>query len=127
MSSKTPSGSERRRSPRIPTDQKARLGGERTMPECQCINISLGGIYCTLSAPVPLYTRMEVTLALPITDGEGLTREIPVSFEGAVVRIEDPPEGEAGVRAALVFQSMDDDTEWVIGKYLLQNYRRWRE
>lgn len=97
------------------------------MPECQCINISLGGIYCTLSAPVPLYTRMEVTLALPITDGEGTTREIPVSFEGAVVRIEDPPEGEEGVRAALVFQGMDDDTEWVIGKYLLQNYRRWRE
>ena len=129
MSTETPTGRERRRSPRIPAEHTISLGGDQAppQPECRCINISLGGVLCTLAAPVPLYTRIEVTMALPITDGEGFTREIPVSFEAAVVRIDEPGEGEDGVRAAMVFQGMDDDTEWVIGKYLLQNYRRWRE
>jgi hypothetical protein len=127
VSTESLSGSERRRSPRIPADHPVKLGAE--MPadaECRCINISLGGVYCTLATKVALYTKMEVSIALPIVDGEGTVREIPVSFAGAVVRLEEAPSGEKGYRAALVFQDMSDETEWVIGKYLLQNYRRWR-
>jgi hypothetical protein len=112
VSTESLSGSERRRSPRIPADHPVKLGAE--MPadaECRCINISLGGVYCTLATKVALYTKMEVSI---------------VSFAGAVVRLEEAPSGEKGYRAALVFQDMSDETEWVIGKYLLQNYRRWR-
>ena len=129
MTTESQKGRERRKSPRIAADHEIHFGGEERppQPECRCINISLGGIYCTLATPVSLYTKMEVSLTLPISDGEGTVREIPVSFEAAVVRIEEPTDPAAGYKAAMVFQNMSDDSEWVIGKYLLQNYRRWRE
>lgn len=120
---------ERRRTPRVKAEHDMTL---TTVPEHQSaeavpfraksVDLNLGGIYCVLASHMPLFTKMQITLNLPVQDDGGMTHLFECLLEGVVVRIEpeDPTEGCDEYQCAMAFVNTDSDVELVLAKYLLQ-------
>lgn len=52
------------------------------------LNMNLHAIFGTFRVYVPQFTRIEITLQLPIPDSSGQVQTHPIDFEGVVVWIE---------------------------------------
>ncbi len=120
---------DRRRSPRVKAEHDVTLQEDSTeaIPfYAKSADLNLGGIYCTLGRHTPLFSKMSITLNLPVMDDEGETRVIECALDGVVVRIE-PEEPTAGCEeyhCALAFVNTDEDVELLLAKYLLQTMVR---
>lgn len=73
------SGQERRRYPRIDQTIRLRVGRGTEQLATETVNLSCGGALCWLKRPLPLMTKMAVSLALP---------DRLIHCTGAVVRCE---------------------------------------
>ncbi|MFT5433901.1 MAG: hypothetical protein ACI9OJ_004611 [Myxococcota bacterium] len=119
---------ERRRSPRIKADHEVVLSdpteGEGAAPLVgRSVDINLNGIYCGLNRCMPMFTKLQINLRLPVVLREGGEAEIfELPLEAVVVRM-DPETPDATVdhyHCALAFVNTDADAELVLARYLLQ-------
>ncbi len=120
---------ERRRTPRVRAEHDVTLQEDSTeaIPfYAKSVDLNLGGIYCTLGRHTPLFSKMSITLNLPVIDDEGMTHVFECGLDGVVVRIE-PEESVQGCEeyhCALAFVNTDEDVELLLAKYLLQTMVR---
>ena len=90
----------------------------------QSRNLSLGGIYCRLTRYVPILTKLQLTLLLPLRGkkkGEVKTQMLRV--DGVVVRTS-PEEEKPGVsdyEIACAFLTIDDDTKKTLARYIREH------
>lgn len=118
---------ERRRSPRIKAEHEFQLRGDSGEAiGARSVDINLGGIYCTLDAYLPMFSKLEITLNLPVIDDEGVTHLFECGMEAVIVRIEpeDPDPEISDYQSAMAFVNIDEDVELVLAKYLLQSLVR---
>ncbi len=127
-------GKERRRSPRVKAEHDLVLNqqiddGDAIPFSAKSVDLNLGGIYCTLGKYVPLFSKMSITLNLPVTDDDGVTHVYECGLEGVVVRIEpeEPTDNVDEYHCALAFVNTDEDVELLLAKYLLQTMVRTGE
>ncbi len=122
---------ERRRTPRIRArhDLHLQVDDQSEPVRATSIDISLGGIYCHVEAPIPLFTKVMLNLTLPLYDANDKRHVFRVPVEGVVVRMEpeDREEGRAEYACALAFLHGDPDVELVIAKFVLQQLARGME
>lgn len=120
-------GPERRRTPRVKATHELTLkqgdGAGAMSFQATSVDLNLGGIYCMLNAHLPLFSKMQITLQLPIADDDGDIHRFEVGVEGVVVRM-DPEDYEPTTdeyACAMAFVNTDPDVELVLAKYLLQS------
>ncbi|MFT7626108.1 MAG: c-di-GMP-binding flagellar brake protein YcgR [Myxococcota bacterium] len=130
---KEDSGKERRRSPRVKATHDVVLnqqdGDEAdAIPfSAKSVDLNLGGIYCTLGRYVPLFSKMSITLNLPVSNNDDSTTHVyECGLEGVVVRIEpeEPDDSVDEYHCALAFVNTDEEVELLLAKYLLQTMVR---
>ncbi len=118
--------SERRRSPRVRVVHELRVesgvGDESQLLAATSVDLNLGGIYCTLSGFLPLFSKLHIGLDLPVASEDGGIGRYAVTVEGVVVRIEpDAPDPSLTEHScAIAFMNVDPDVELLLAKYLLQ-------
>jgi hypothetical protein len=118
---------ERRRNPRLKAEHELELrGASGESIGARSIDISLGGVYCTLDAHLPMFSRLEITLNLPVVDDEGVTHLLECGMEAVIVRIEpeDPDPEVHDYHSAMAFVNLEEDVELILAKYLLQSLVR---
>ncbi len=85
-------------------------------------NISCSGLYCQVSKFVPLFTRVNIVMNLPLQQGDGVYHEV-VDFEGVVVRTE--PEREkpdhSEYHVAIFFSGITDKARSLIARYMREH------
>ncbi len=117
-------GSERRRSPRVPArhDLVVRpIDADGTELRAQSVNLNLGGLYCTLDHWLQPFTKIAISLSLPISLDVDESKSVDIAVDGVVVRIE-PAKREVGrtsYECAVAFVGLDEDAELAIARYLL--------
>ena len=75
------------------------------------VNISSRGIYCVVDEPLPLFSKLHVTVDLPVEEGELLK----IECDGVVVRAE-PEEEQFNV--AIYFLDLDPATAERVERFL---------
>lgn len=85
-------------------------------------DIGLGGVRVTLSRYLELFTRLSLTMELPVTDRDGDTDLEGVSATVAVVRVEPDEEVEDcdEYDVSLAFTGVSNERDRVIGTFMLQ-------
>jgi c-di-GMP-binding flagellar brake protein YcgR len=120
---------ERRRSPRLKATHEVVLStgsdfgegsGERIV--AQSVDLSLGGVYCTLDRYLPVFSKFRLHLTLPLRDADGADVVEECEVQAVVVRIqpEEPLASCNSYEAALAFLGVGEHTELVLARYLLQ-------
>ena len=108
---------EKRKSPRVSVDAPVvvECGGQHLVG--RTVNVSLFGAYCVIQGPIPELSDVKLTFVLPIHMPDSDKTEHHIAEVHAVtVRVEDTDDRHA---AAFMFEHMGLDTEWVIGKFIL--------
>lgn len=105
-------GEERRRYPR--SKQRIPVIHDESGPGVlnHVDNISANGVLCHTVKPVPLMTRMRITLELP---GSGNHR---LDAEGVVVRCEPDEVGDDHFKVAILFTKITDEDHEAIRKFV---------
>ena len=87
------------------------------------IDINLNGLFCKSTHPLPLYSKVMLSLSLPIIGGNGEIRHHDIQVEGLVVRVEldGKVDKEKSYSIAFTFIEPSDRVDLIIGKYILQN------
>ncbi|MBN1233648.1 MAG: PilZ domain-containing protein [Candidatus Coatesbacteria bacterium] len=119
---------ERRRTPRLNAEHPIKIiktssSKEVTFLEAHSLDINLNGLYCRTTHPLDLYSKVSLTLSLPIIGGNGEIKYHDINVEAMVVRI-DSIMDECGARSySIAFSFIDpsDRVDLIIGKYILQN------
>jgi hypothetical protein len=86
----------------------------------ESINVSANGVYFASSRPIPLLTKLAITLLLPNTSADDAEDAREVACEGVVVRAE--PEKAAGkgpYQIACYFTSISPDDRDDLETYIL--------
>ncbi|MCM8778778.1 MAG: PilZ domain-containing protein [Candidatus Omnitrophica bacterium] len=76
---------ERRKYPRIDKNLPIKAFGETFDFYTETMNIGAGGVLCYLDRPIPIATKLKITLVLPSRE----KKEIRIDCEGVVVRIQE--------------------------------------
>jgi c-di-GMP-binding flagellar brake protein YcgR len=126
------SGKERRRSPRVKATHDVVLNQQDAdeadaIPfSAKSVDLNLGGIYCMLGRYVPLFSKMSITLNLPVSNDDSTSHVYECGLEGVVVRIEpeEPDDSVDEYHCALAFVNTDEEVELLLAKYLLQTMVR---
>ena len=110
-----PTGSERRRYPRIARALQIRVDADKSQVATETVNVSCGGTLCWLDHPVPDMTKVAVDLALP---------KRLVHCAGVVVRCQPvPPKSSTGrprYRLAVLFTQVSRDDHRAIAEFVLE-------
>ncbi len=114
---------ERRRTPRVKATHELVLhasGGDGI--SATSVDLNLGGIYCTLARYIPLFTKIQVGMSLPVADEGGQQHMYDLVLEGVVVRMEpeEPSDGCTAYACAMAFVNLEPEAELVLAKHLLQ-------
>ena len=114
---------ERRRTPRVKATHELVLhasGGDGI--SATSVDLNLGGIYCTLARYIPLFTKIQVGMSLPVADEGGQQHMYELVLEGVVVRMEpeEPSDGCTAYACAMAFVNLEPEAELVLAKHLLQ-------
>ena len=75
---------ERRKYPRVEKKLPIKAFGETFDFYTETMNIGAGGVLCYLENPIPIATKLKITLILPFKDGDKR-----IDCEGVVVRIQE--------------------------------------
>ena len=126
MANQDKEGKERRLTPRIKAEHQIILKGEGGSDDihvnAQSIDLNLGGVYCTLSEYIELFTKLQVELSLPILDGANGIVPVALAATAVVVRMdpEQPTPGCTSYDCALAFVGLSADAELTLARYMLQ-------
>ena len=124
--SKRETRDERRSSGRIEANLAVELSAQTSAGALQMltesINISTGGVYCSVKSEVPLLTKVILNIQLPKFGAHKSTQV--VRCDGIVVRCEPASKRSSvlhGARydLACAFQSLDDETQGLINEFIL--------
>ena len=90
--------------------------------EGHTVDLGLGGVRAILTRYLPLFTRLSLTMELPVTGREEVMRFHPVQATVAVVRIEPDEEAEEDTEydVSLAFTGVSDERDRIIGVFMLQ-------
>lgn len=84
------------------------------------VNLSLTGAFCLLDGNVPELSSVLLRVELPVTMPDTGTVETPViDIQALVVRTE---ETDRRLACALMFGEMPLESEWVIGRHILETF-----
>ena len=84
---------EKRRHPRLEKTLPLKLSSSRQADiVTQTKNLSCVGAYCTINKPIPLMTKLKITLLLPEKTKRAQEKSRKVSCVGVVVRSEESPQ-----------------------------------
>jgi len=118
-------GEERRRSDRIEASLALELSAQTPAGALQMmtesINISTGGVYCSVRGEVPVLTKLELSIQLPKFGTYKSTQVL--RCEAIVVRCE-PGKGPSAVKGprfnlACAFEGVDSETQGLINEFIL--------
>jgi len=113
-------GQERRRSPRFPVAVPIHVRCGDRIIDGVTVNLSLVGVYAVLDAPVEELMPVRLHMRLPVTmPDRGTVEEQDVYVDAVTVRVE-PADGR--YPAAFMFGKLDVEAEWVIGRYLIEQF-----
>lgn len=110
---------ERRKHRRVDADFAVKLGGKSAITSpLTGLNISMGGVYCSVANFVPLMTKLETTLMLPQGDGEErvLDAEMIVVWSDPEVEIPGCESYEIGC----AFLPLTDKKKQLLTRYIEQ-------
>jgi hypothetical protein len=119
---------ERRRTPRLKVEHPVHIknmeeGTRNELFLAHSIDINLNGLFCRSTHSLPLYSKVMLSLSLPIIGGNGEIRHHDIQVEGMVVRVEleEKKDMEKSYSIAFSFIEPSDRVDLIIGKYILQN------
>jgi hypothetical protein len=86
------------------------------------VNLSAGGFYCRVPFHVPVFTKLRVSMAIPVKDARGKEEDHAVTCEGTVVRTvpEKPGPDVETYEIGCFFTDIDDYDRLVIEQYLAE-------
>jgi hypothetical protein len=121
----SPDGSERRRSPRLDLSVPLTLAVKETQQTLggTTVNLSMTGLYALLDTPIRDFDTVEISLSLTVTMPEGEQESFTIIMPAVTVRVESTGDR---IAAAFMFQGLPVETEWVIGKHILENFQQVR-
>jgi hypothetical protein len=90
QSQSTPSGSERRRSPRLDHVVPLKLSSGDVEIVTETSNLSSSGVYCRVNSYIEPMTKLKIHLLLPIKKNNRISTK-RISCQGVVVRTESVP------------------------------------
>lgn len=109
-------GIERRRHPRADTHIPLKLSQEEWDIVTETVNISRSGAYCRVNRRVPLMTKLQIQILLPLRkDDKSVTKTI--HCQGVVVRVE-PSTDEGHYNVALFFNEISKRDAETIADYV---------
>lgn len=114
---------ERRGAPRYKVKLPLKLSDQldidaEGMSEAEMVNLSKSGAYCLVVKKIPLWTKLKLSIILPLSDNGGDEPYKLVQCEAVVVRV-DPPEKKKGVYGiALFFTRISPQDAENISRYL---------
>lgn len=113
---------ERREAVRIPAKlaMEIQIGGENSA-RVRSLNVSANGVYFSSSRYIPVLTKLDITLDLPLADDEDAKGE-SVVCRGVVVRTEpeEEREGQDEYQIACYFTSIDEADRETLESYILK-------
>ena len=116
---------ERRRHPRSETTLPLKISKKGLDVITETRNISCSGVYCRVSEPIPLMSKLDLTLLLPIAQSRKvLTKKIKCS--GVVVRSEPVIVKEADTacqNVAIFFTDLTKKDKDTIAQYVIQSFK----
>jgi len=88
------------------------------------VNLSAGGFYCKVPFYIPVYTKLKISMAIPIS--EETEEEHVISCEGMVVRTvpEEPDPAVKTYEIGCFFTDIDDYDRLIIEQYLAEKAYR---
>ena len=116
-------GAERRNYPRARVDFTVKLSDKEFGVITRAENISCSGVNYVVNKFMPLYTKVSLTLFIPLSKGKGVTVE-RLHCEGVVVRIDPMPlEGQkSAYRVAVFFSDTGEKNREKIARYVEERY-----
>ena len=104
MSQPTPSGQERRRSPRLFHVVPLKISSGDLEIVTETSNLSSSGVYCRVNSYIEPMTKLKIHLLLPVKKNNKISTK-RISCQGVVVRTESIPNGEY-FNAAIFFNDI---------------------
>lgn len=113
--------SDRRKHPRVSENIPCRVSiGAQTL-SAQTKNLSCGGALCVLGQQIPVMTRLDLVLDLPLVPGLGAFPQQAVHCSGVVVRQDRMPLEEVPLfLTAIYFSDLAETDRRLIGEFILR-------
>lgn len=116
---------ERRKHPRTKSALPLKISKRGLDVITETRNISCSGVYCRVNKPIPLMSKINVTLLLPILSGKKVSTE-KIECNGVVVRSEPTIIKEAETayqNIAIFFTELSKKNKNRIAQYVIQSFR----
>lgn len=117
---------ERRSHPRTKTSLPLKISQKGLDVITETRNISRSGVYCRVNKPLPLMSKIGLTLLLPIQNKKRVNTE-KIKCKGVVVRSEPEILKEADTayqNVAIFFTDLTKKNRTKITQYVLQSFRK---
>ncbi len=84
------------------------------------VNLSAGGFYCKVPFYIPVYTKLKISMSIPVSEDE--REQHRITCEGMVVRTvpEKPEPGIDAYEIGCFFTDIDDFDRLIIEQYLAE-------
>jgi hypothetical protein len=120
-------GKEKREYPRIKKNLPLKISREDEDIITETRNISCSGVYCRISAPVPMMSKIKMTLLLPL-ENQGKVKTHKIECRGIVVRSEpvrdlDGRRNDSRHNIAVFFTDLTKPQRTKIAQYVIQSFR----
>lgn len=111
---------ERRKHPRIPGSVPCQISIGEAIFVTETTNISCGGALCRLTRPIPVMTKLKISLELPAQTGRSRST---LRCLGVVVRQEPhtDPSGNSSYLTAIFFSEIKPEDRRRIAEFILQD------
>lgn len=77
---------EKRKYPRLSKELPLKIATKETDLVAQTTNLSCNGAYCSVGEPLPLMTKLQITLLLPPKDKNPAQKSTKIKCKGVIVR-----------------------------------------
>ena len=113
---------ERRRHPRVAESLPFQVGTAAHWVATRTINLSCGGALCVLPESVPVLTKLQVSLEVPVAPANGGPSVREVHCEGVVVRQQpSSTPGQASLfETAIFFSDLQPEDRRCLAEFILQ-------
>ncbi len=113
---------ERRKYPRLDKNLPIKAFGETFDFFTETMNIGAGGVLCYLEKPIPVATKLKITLVLPATKKE---KEMRIDCDGMVVRVQENLKisGKNRYYIAIMFSDIKPEDREKIARFVSEQLR----